>query len=55
MYLETLTTHQYGETLAQAFYEITDPSNRLDSGSDVIEKLQNQMQSGENIFDAYVT
>ena len=54
---ETLTTHQYeSETLAQAFYEITGirVNHDLIQEGDVIEKLQTQMQSGENIFDAYV-
>jgi glycerol transport system substrate-binding protein len=54
---ETLTTHQYeSETLAQAFFEVTGirVNHDLIQEGDVIEKLQTQMQSGENIFDAYV-
>ena len=54
---ETLTTHQYeSETLAQAFFEVTGirVNHDLVQEGDVIEKLQTQMQSGENIFDAYV-
>ena len=54
---ETLTTHQYeSETLAKAFFDITGirVNHDLIQEGDVIEKLQTQMQSGENIFDAYV-
>ena len=54
---ETLTTHEYeSETLAQAFYEITGikVTHDLIQEGDVIEKLQTQMQSGENVYDAYV-
>ena len=54
---ETLTTHEYeSETLAQAFYEITGirVNHDLIQEGDVIEKLQTQMQSGENVYDAYV-
>ena len=54
---ETLTTHQYeSETLAQAFFAVTGirVNHDLIQEGDVIEKLQTQMQSGENIFDAYV-
>ncbi len=54
---ETLTTHEYeSETLARAFYEITgiQVTHDLIQEGDVIEKLQTQMQSGENVYDAYV-
>jgi glycerol transport system substrate-binding protein len=54
---ETLTTHEYeSEILAQAFYEITGikVTHDLIQEGDVIEKLQTQMQSGENVYDAYV-
>ncbi|MEM9398331.1 MAG: ABC transporter substrate-binding protein, partial [Pseudomonadota bacterium] len=54
---ETLTTHQYeSETLTKAFYDITGirVTHDLIQEGDVIEKLQTQMQSGENVYDAYV-
>ena len=54
---ETLTTHQYeSETLTKAFYDITGirVTHDLNQEGDVIEKLQTQMQSGENVYDAYV-
>lgn len=54
---ETLTTHQYeSEVLARAFQEITgiEVTHDLIQEGDVIEKLQTQMQSGENVYDAYV-
>ena len=54
---ETLTTHEYeSETLTQAFFEITgiQVTHDLIQEGDVIEKLQTQMQSGENVYDAYV-
>ncbi|MEM7097991.1 MAG: ABC transporter substrate-binding protein [Pseudomonadota bacterium] len=54
---ETLTTHEYeSQTLAKAFYEITGikVTHDLIQEGDVIEKLQTQMQSGENVYDAYV-
>ena len=54
---ETLTTHEYeATTLAQAFYDITGIRvvHDLIQEGDVIEKLQTQMQSGENVYDAYV-
>ena len=54
---ETLTTHAYeSEVLAKAFYEITGikVTHDLIQEGDVIERLQTQMQSGENIYDAYV-
>lgn len=54
---ETLTTHEYeAKTLAKAFAEITGIKVRHDliGEGDVVEKLQTQMQSGKNIYDAYV-
>ena len=54
---ETLTTHEYeSETLTQAFFDITGirVTHDLIQEGDVIEKLQTQMQSGENVYDAYV-
>ena len=54
---ETLTTHVYeSEVLAKAFEEITGikVTHDLIQEGDVIERLQTQMKSGENIYDAYV-
>ncbi len=54
---ETITTHEYeSKTLAKAFSDITGIkiTHDLIGEGDVIEKLQTQMQSGENIYDAYV-
>lgn len=54
---ETITTHEYeSKVLAKAFSEITGIklTHDLIGEGDVIEKLQTQMQSGENIYDAYV-
>lgn len=54
---ETITTHEYeSQTLAKAFAEITGIQvvHDLIGEGDVVEKLQTQMQSGENIYDAYV-
>ncbi len=54
---ETITTHEYeARVLAKAFGEITgiQVNHDLIQEGDVIEKLQTQMQSGRNIFDAYV-
>mgnify|MGYP006271007501 CR=1 FL=1 len=54
---ETIPTHEYeSKVLAQAFEEITGikVTHDLIQEGDVIEKLQVQMQSGENVFDAYV-
>ncbi len=54
---ETLITHEYeSEVLARAFAEITGihVTHDLIQEGDVIEKLQMQMQSGQNIYDAYV-
>ena len=54
---ETITTHEYeSQVLAPAFTAITgiQVTHDLIGEGDVIEKLQTQMQSGENIYDAYV-
>ena len=54
---ETIPTHEYeSKVLAKAFTEITgiEVTHDLIQEGDVIEKLQTQMQSGENIFDAYI-
>jgi glycerol transport system substrate-binding protein len=54
---ETLTTHEYEATvLAKAFEDITgiQVTHDLIQEGDVIEKLQTQMQSGQNVYDAYV-
>ncbi len=54
---ETITTHEYeAATLARAFSEITGikVNHDLIQEGDVIEKLQTQLQSGQNIYDAYV-
>ena len=54
---ETITTHSYeSQVLAPAFTAITGTkvTHDLIGEGDVVEKLQTQMQSGENIYDAYV-
>lgn len=54
---ETIPTHEYeSKILTKAFKEITgiEVVHDLIQEGDVIEKLQLQMQSGENIFDAYI-
>ncbi|QJB57123.1 ABC transporter substrate-binding protein [Pseudodesulfovibrio sp. zrk46] len=54
---ETIPTHEYeSKVLAKAFYEITGikVTHDLIGEGDVIEKLQVQFQSGENVFDAYI-
>ncbi len=54
---ETITTHEYeSQVLAPAFRAITgiNITHDLIGEGDVVEKLQTQMQSGENIYDAYV-
>src|SRR6056297_2684009 len=54
---ETIDTHSYeSKVLAPAFTAITgiQITHDLIGEGDVIEKLQTQMQSGENIYDAYV-
>ncbi len=54
---ETIPTHEYeSKTLAAAFEKITGIKviHDLIGEGDVVEKLQTQMQSGENVYDAYV-
>ncbi|WP_306154835.1 ABC transporter substrate-binding protein [Roseovarius sp. MMSF_3281] len=54
---ETITTHEYeAKVLAPAFSAITgiNLTHDLIGEGDVVEKLQTQMQSGQNIYDAYV-
>lgn len=54
---ETIPTHEYeSRVLTKAFMEITgiEVTHDLIQEGDVIEKLQIQMQSGKNVFDAYV-
>ena len=54
---ETITTHEYeSKVLAPAFTAITgiNVTHDLIGEGDVVEKLQTQMQSGQNIYDAYV-
>ena len=54
---ETIETHTYeSKVLAKAFEEITGIKiiHDLIQEGDVVEKLQTQMQSGRNIYDAYI-
>ncbi len=54
---ETIPTHEYeSQKLTKIFEEITGikVTHDLIQEGDVIEKLQVQMQSGKNVFDAYV-
>ncbi len=54
---ETIATHEYeSKVLAPAFTAITGirVTHDLIGEGDVVEKLQTQMQSNENIYDAYV-
>ena len=54
---ETITTHEYeSKVLAKAFSEITGIklTHDLIQEGDVVEKIQTQMQSGKNIYDAWV-
>ncbi len=54
---ETITTHEYeSKVLAPAFTAITGIkiTHDLISEGDVVEKLQTQMQTGENIYDGYI-
>lgn len=54
---ETIATHEYeAKMLAKAFREITGIklTHDLIQEGDVVEKLQTQMQSGRNIYDAYI-
>ena len=54
---ETIGTHEYeSQVLAPAFTAITGikVTHDLIGEGDVVEKLQTQMQTGENIYDGYV-
>ncbi|SLN74448.1 hypothetical protein ROJ8625_04061 [Roseivivax jejudonensis] len=54
---ETITTHEYeSQVLAPAFSEITGitVNHDLIGEGDVVERLQVQMQSGQNVYDAFV-
>ena len=54
---ESIATHEYeSKVLAPAFSAITGIkiTHTLMGEGDVVERLQRQMQSGENMFDAYV-
>ena len=54
---ETLTVHKYeSQVLADAFFKITGIKviHDLIGEGDVVEKLQTQMQTGENIYDGYI-
>ncbi len=54
---ESLTTHAYeSKTLAPAFSAITGIKviHDIIQEGDVVEKIQTQMQTGENIYDAYI-
>lgn len=55
---ETLDTHMYeSKTLAKAFTEITGISVKHDiiQEGDVVEKLQTSMQSGQSIYDGWIS
>lgn len=54
---ETITTHEYeSQVLAPAFSAITGirVTHDLIGEGDVVERLQSQMQTGENLYDLYV-
>jgi len=54
---ETLNVHSYeSKTLAKAFTELTGikVTHDIIQEGDLIEKLQTQMQSGQNVYDMYV-
>ena len=54
---ETITTHEYeSQVLAPAFTAITGikVTHDLIGEGDVVEKLQTQMQTGENIYDGFI-
>ncbi|SEN69540.1 ABC transporter substrate-binding protein [Palleronia pelagia] len=54
---ETITTHEYeSQVLAPAFTAITgiNVTHDLIGEGDVVERLQVQMQSGQNVYDAFV-
>src|ERR1700733_6516584 len=55
---ETLTVHEYeSKTLAKAFEEITGIKVKHDiiQEGDVVEKLQTSMQSGQSIYDGWIS
>ncbi|WP_418317792.1 ABC transporter substrate-binding protein [Piscinibacter sakaiensis] len=55
---ETITTHEYeAKTLAKAFTEITGikVNHDLIQEGDVVEKLQTSMQSGQSIYDGWIS
>jgi glycerol transport system substrate-binding protein len=55
---ETITTHEYeSKTLAKAFGEITGITVKHDiiQEGDVVEKLQTSMQSGQSIYDGWIS
>jgi len=54
---EAITTHEYeASVMARAFSEITgiNLNHNIIQEGDVVEALQTQMQSGRNVYDAYV-
>ncbi len=54
---EAITTHEYeASVMARAFTEITGIriNHNIIQEGDVVEALQTQMQSGRNVYDAYV-
>ncbi|WP_071797673.1 ABC transporter substrate-binding protein [Natronohydrobacter thiooxidans] len=54
---ETITTHEWeSRVLAPAFSAITgiNVTHTLISEGDVVERLQTQLQTGENVFDMYI-
>jgi len=54
---ETITTHEWeSNVLAPAFSAITgiEVTHTLIGEGDVVERLQTQMQTGENVFDMYI-
>jgi glycerol transport system substrate-binding protein len=54
---ETITTHEYeSQVLTKAFEDVTGihVTHDVIGEGDVIEKLQTQEQSGQNIYDAYI-
>src|SRR6185369_13919221 len=54
---ETITTHEYeSKVLAPAFTAMTGikVTHDLIGEGDLVEKIQTQMQTGQNIYDAYV-
>ena len=54
---ETINTHDYeAKVLARAFREITDVSvvHELVREGELVQRLQTQMRSGRNLYDAYV-